>query len=258
MPGIGSYIGLSRNNDTQSGIFDLKEQQRFMSSVGWGIVKNGIVLNLDATNTSSYPRTGTTWTDLSSSACNFSSSVFPTFTAGVPSQFAFNGSTTTLIAPENSALNSNSITVEVWMKTNNVSQNGFLFEKGQVNTQYALFQNTGDVFYWRTQLSSVGNHDLTMTSSSYLSTTLWKQVVGTYTSGSKKIYVNGAAVATATPTGTVTTNANGASIGVYGGFNGSRGYYYNGNIGEVRVYNVALSDAEVLQNFNARRAKYGV
>lgn len=257
MPGIGSYIGLSRNNDTQSGIFDLKEQQRFMSSLGWGIVSSGLVLNVDASNTTSYPRTGTTVNDLSSSACNFSSSVFPTFTSGPPSQFAFNGSTNTLIAPENSALNSNSITVEVWLKTNNTNQNGFLFEKGQVNTQYSLFQNASDNVYWRTYLST-GQNDLTIVASNYLSTTAWKQVVGTYTSGTKKIHINGSAVATGTPTGTVTTNANGASIGVYGGYNGSRGYYLNGNIGEVRVYNIALTDTQVLQNFNARRAKYGV
>jgi hypothetical protein len=48
------------------------------------------------------------------------------------------------------------------------------------------------------------------------------------------------------------------SIGVFGGFNGVRGYYYNGNIGTVKVYNRALSAAEVAQNYNAQKSRFGL
>jgi hypothetical protein len=48
------------------------------------------------------------------------------------------------------------------------------------------------------------------------------------------------------------------SIGVYGGFNGSRGYFYNGNIAIVRVYNRVLSASEVAQNYNATKTRFGL
>ena len=48
------------------------------------------------------------------------------------------------------------------------------------------------------------------------------------------------------------------SIGVYGGFVGGRGYYYNGNLSICRVYNKALTAQEISTNFNALRGRYGL
>ena len=50
----------------------------------------------------------------------------------------------------------------------------------------------------------------------------------------------------------------GKGIGVYGGFSGSRGYYYNGSIANVQIYNRALSAAEILQNYNATKWRFGL
>ena len=61
-----------------------------------------------------------------------------------------------------------------------------------------------------------------------------------------------------TASGTIATNANGSSIGVYGGYNGARSYYFNGTIGSVKVYNRALSATEIAQNFDSHRSRYGV
>ena len=45
---------------------------------------------------------------------------------------------------------------------------------------------------------------------------------------------------------------------MYGGENGSRGYWYDGKIGLVRVYNKELSETEVKQNFESSRGRFGV
>ena len=172
--------------------------------------------------------------------------------------FSFNGSSNLLVFPENSIMNTNSPTVEVWIKTSALSQNGFWFEKGTVNSSYSLFQE-GSNIVWRTVNSGSTPYDnLLATTASYLSTSAWAHIVGTYTTGSKRLYINGVQVASNTVTGTIATNTNGCSIGVYGGFNGSRGYWYNGSIGNVKVYNRALSAAEVQQNFEATRGRYGI
>ena len=175
----------------------------------------------------------------------------------------YNGSNNCIIAAESSALNNQNITVEVWIKTNALSQNGFFFEKGNVNTQYSLFQEGGNIV-WRQNLNggtgtNASNYSsMTVTTASYISTSNWAHIVGTYISGTRCLYINGVLVATDSTTGQIQYNTNGTSVGSYGGYNGGRGYYYNGQIGIVRVYSKVLTAAEVTQNFNAQRARFKV
>lgn len=168
--------------------------------------------------------------------------------------FSFNGSSNYMIFPENSDFNVQTLTVEAWVKTNATTQNGFWFEKGTVNSQYALFQEGGSIT-WRLTTNVAS---LTAPTASYMNTSQYAQVVGTYTAGDRRIYVNGVQVASDTLNYSIPTNAGGCSIGAYGGFSGSKSYYFNGNIGLVRVYNRALSANEVRQNFNALRGRYGI
>lgn len=168
--------------------------------------------------------------------------------------FGFNGSNSIITSPNNTALDTQTPTVEVWIKTNSLNQNGFFFEKGSVNSQYALFQE-GTNIQWRMNIGGITN--LT-TSSSVLSTSSWCQVVGTYISGTRRLYVNGVQVNADTQTGTIATNSSGMSVGAYGGTSGSNAYFYNGNIGIVRVYSNPLTAAQVMQNFNATRGRYGI
>jgi len=180
----------------------------------------------------------------------------PSFSTSSLGSFSFNGTNQIIIAPENSALNTQSPTVEVWVKTNNTTQNGFFFEKGNVNTQYSLFQENATIV-WRTM--GLSNQSMYATTATYMSTSSWAHVVGTYSGGVKTIYINGVPVTSASGvTGTIETNANGISIGAYGGYNGGRSYYYNGEIGMVKVYDRVLTPAEVLQNYNAGKGRYGL
>lgn len=168
--------------------------------------------------------------------------------------FSFNGSSNLITFPENTIFNTQTPTVEVWVRTNATSQNGFFFEKGNVNTQYALFQEGANIT-WR-HTTNVGS--LVAPAASFINTSQYAQIVGTYTAGDRRIYVNGIQVASDSLNYTLPTNSSGCSIGVYGGATGSRGYYFNGTIGVVKVYNRALSAAEVQQNFNALRGRYGL
>jgi hypothetical protein len=91
-----------------------------------------------------------------------------------------------------------------------------------------------------------------------INTTGWFQVVGTFITGSRKLYVNGILKNSDSATGTITTNNGGMSIGVYGGYSGSRSYYYNGDIAIVRVYNKVLLASEVLNNYDALKNRFGL
>ena len=215
------------------------------------IVTDGLVLALDAADKNSYPGSGTTWRDMSGNNITGSLINSPTFNTSNGGNFGFI-TDDYVIMEENSALNTQTPSVEVWIKTNATTQNGFWFEKGQVNTQYSLFQESTSIVWRQSNRSQYTN------TATYITTTNWAQIVGTYTSGDRKTYINGILRTSDTQTGTVNTNTNGMSIGVYGGFNGGRGYYYNGNIAIVRVYNRVLSASEILQNYNAQKSRFNL
>lgn len=223
-------------------------------SIGYNpsIVTNGLVLCVDAGNPRSYPGSGTQWNDATSSGFNFSLTNGPVYSSSNLGSFTFDGVNDFASASDNTALNTQTPTVEVWVKTNATNQNGFWFEKGNVNTQYALFQEGGFI-KWRMNIGGIT--ELATTTASFMNTSNWFQVVGTYTSGSRILYINGVQVNSDTQTGTISTNSSGMFIGAHGT---GTGYWYNGNLSIVRVYNRALSAAEVLQNFNAARGRYGI
>jgi hypothetical protein len=160
----------------------------------------------------------------------------------------FNGNNSVITAPNNSIFDTQSPSVEVWIKTNALSQNGFFFEKGTVNTQYSLFQE-GSSIVWRQ-----GSNSQYTTTANFINTSQWAHIVGTYAAGSRNTYINGVLVTSDTLNAPVGVNPSGITIGSYN----SGGYFYNGSIGIVKVYNRAISAAEVRQNFNALKGRYGL
>jgi hypothetical protein len=153
--------------------------------------------------------------------------------------------------PNSTLLDTQTPSVEVWIKTNATAQAGFWFEKGTVNTQYALFQEGTDIV-WRS--GPLG--DLRVLASNFINTANWYQIVGTFISGRRRLYINSNLVHSDTLAATLATNSGGMSIGAYGGYTGEKGYHYNGNLAICRVYNKELTPAEVLQNYNATKGRF--
>jgi hypothetical protein len=166
--------------------------------------------------------------------------------------FSFNGSNSHCTMPNNTIFDTQTPTVEAWIRPSTLNQNGFIFEKGTVNTQYSLFFEGANIV-WR-HASTAGGYSNIYTSTSPMTVNQWNHVVGTFTSGNRRVYINGNLVASDAPVQTIPTNNNGQTIGMYN----SGGYYYNGSIGVVRVYNRALTANEVSNNFNALRTRYGI
>lgn len=153
----------------------------------------------------------------------------------------------------------NTQTIECWCYSSSFVQNGFMFEKttnGSVNTQYSFFfNNSSSHLYYRTY--GLTPRDLVLTTSnSGVVNNQWNHMVATFDGSTKRIYVNGVQKTSASTTGTITANTTGAAyIGTYGSF---VGYPFNGKIGVTKIYNRALTAAEVAQNFNALRGRYGL
>jgi hypothetical protein len=210
-----------------------------------------MVFSMDFSNRRTYSGSGTTVTN---AVNNITGTLYNTPTFGSSRSrkfFSFNGTNQYIGFSNSTLLDTQTVSVAVWARTNNTTQDGFFFEKGAVNTQYSLFQ-AGANFVWRQYTTTLNS--LTVTASNYVNTSNWFFIVGTFTSGDRRMYINGVQVASDTLAGTLATNASGMTIGSYN----TGGYYYNGDIGLVRVYTKVLTSTEVRQNFNALRGRFGL
>ena len=226
----------------------------FGQNLGSNLVTSGLVLHLDAGKTASYPGTGTTWTDISSSAMT-ATLQNTTYSSSSGGYFSFNGSNSAAVIPNNTVLDTQNLSIEVWMSpASSLSQQGFWLEKGTVNSQYSFFM-FGNTIYWRL---AGGGLDTTATVSSYMSLNNWYHMVGTHTNGAQKIYLNNSVIASNTGTTTITPSTAGVSIGNANGYASPSSYPFNGRIAVMRVYNKALTAAEVQQNYNDQKARFGL
>ena len=224
------------------------------------IVTDGLVFCMDFASVKCYPGSGASCRDLSVN--NFDGELInsPPYTSSTNNKFfSFNGATNSRLIriPNSTLLDTQTPSVEVWIKTNATNQNGFWFEKGTVNTQYSLFQE-GTTILWRHNFGTYNQLTTTTSAGAGINASGWFQVVGTFITGSRKLYVNGILKNSDSATGTIATNNGGMSIGAYGGYSGGRGYYYNGDIAIVRVYNKELLASEVLNNYNALKNRFGL
>ena len=159
----------------------------------------------------------------------------------------FDGSNDFVSFPSSNVFDTQTVTVEVVVKPAAISQNGFWFEKGSVNTQYSLFME-GSTIVWR----QAGNSQYTSTNT--MTVNAWNHVVATYTAGQRRTYVNNILRTSDTLNVALNTNQGAQFIGSYN----SGGYHYNGEIGIVKVYNKALTAEEIAKNYANYKTRFNL
>ena len=233
------------------------------------IVTDGLTCNLDVTNVLSYPNTGTTWYDLSGSGNNgglgIGSPTFSTFDS--KRSIRFSNQNKNVYAPpyDGFALNSNpgisasstSFTFESWFYqvTADNGQIVILSNAGSCDG-YRWGPNGGNT-YWLFGDSTCQQFNEGTVSNSSTLLGRWVQMVGIFDrantlGGGLKFYnyVNGtlqSSVGIYNPT--ISLNAPGmvACCGAFDGY-----------ISVVRVYNRALTPAEITKNWNAQKSYFGL
>jgi hypothetical protein len=220
------------------------------------IVMDGLVLALDAGNPKSYPGSGTTWSDLSGNGNNGTNSNM-TYSSTNGGIFYFNDSSSVSIIPNSSSLNpTTGLTIESWVKFDGNS-NDFIFEKGNVNTQYSLFSHSSDIVF-RTYHSGDASYHTQSPSKSSVGVVngQWHYIVGSWDGTMKRIYIDGVLQNSVSKSGNLVTQSTGAAVGRFGGT--TAGYYFGGYIPKVSVYNRGLSASEIQKNFQATRGRFGI
>lgn len=207
------------------------------------IVTNGLVLNLNADMVSSYPAINTAWYDVSGGGNNGTLTNGPTFDSngfitfdGIDDQCPF-------YAPGLGG----TATVEMWTKC--ISLSGKMF----FGWAYYDVWTNGDTIGYNT-----GNSDIYGMSSALVSSLgivgNWKHLVFEMRSDvpytNNKIYVNGVNQTLSqqySSENTSTRNFNSGNGTICGWLGG--GYYMNQQVSSFRVYNRALTQTEILQNY---------
>jgi hypothetical protein len=208
------------------------------------IVTNGLVLCVDAGNIRSYSGTGLT-------ANGLVGGIGGTLVNGVGfgstnyGYFVFDGTNDHINFGNSSSVRLLNGTVSAWVKT---SSPGGSF-RGIIAKQFAygLFYNDSVLVAYDWGASATRSTSINIADGN------WKNVVMSFQSGvnnGTKIYINGSPVLTTTITWVNDTQ------NLFGGAEASAGQYAACFGSIFSLYNRVLSDSEVLQNYNATKARY--
>lgn len=227
-------------------------------------VTTGLVYYVDAGNPSSYSGSGSTLTDISGQGLGVSTLYnSPTFTsAGQSSYFTFNGSnqyafTGDLISAFNPPSNL-PVTLEMWSYA--ASDNGCLIvEEGTSTPDGGWYDSQQEIVSGSVKMRM---YNLSVLTAGTYNRSTWNQTVLTYDGTTVRSYLN-------TVAGTTTTGSRqapwqyGYNHLYYGLMVGTAtnlgdGSYLAGRWAVFKVYNKALTAAEVTQNYNALRGRYGL
>ena len=158
-------------------------------------------------------------------------------------------------------------TVSVWFYSTSVSNYrnpidcNFNYNATTGNIGPRLEQNSSGNLVWTVSGNTTNNavaDSFTVQSSGLLANT-WYNAVITWTSGSASTYLNGVPVTinASTPSGFVNV-FNNVVIGKGFHLDAASTRSFVGKVPTVMIYNRSLTAAEVVQNFNAQRGRYGV
>ena len=245
------------------------------------IVQSGLVLNLDAGNPYSYAGSGTTWIDVSGAVNDFAAVGSPTYSTN---EFILNGTTQYFYLSAASGFfisSTNNLyadvgyawSISVWFKfpVSPTSVRDATVNAG--NCSYCIFGNGGGIGGGETLALFVsgisgtyaGVHPYycmvglrggkTQLSLGSVNTNTWNNVVVTWDGSASRGYFNGVDRGALTSAGQG-MQINGYTIGSQAG--GASSHHFEGSVSQTFVYNRAISAAEVLQNYNATKGRFGL
>jgi hypothetical protein len=223
------------------------------------IVRDGLVLCLDAANPRSYPKSGTTWSDLAGANNGTLTNMTDNFNQDDKGSLSFDGSNE-YVTFDTQALPS-TITVELWVILDTITgvhDNSFLMgHENSSNGSYRInYSNTSISWACCTTNNSWYSTGTSITSSSFSTGSKIYHVVGTYDGSNNKIYIDGVLHGTgANISGNIKSATGNYTLSKPAATNLN---YFKGRIYSNRRYSRALTASEVLQNYNATRGRYGI
>ena len=224
------------------------------------IVKDGLVLWLDAGRAESYGGDGTTWRDLSGNGNNGTLQSGVGFTADEGGSLIFDGVNDKVQTINNVNISGDfSATLSVWVKFIELST-GYrcicMFGSTGTMEGFSIFSNIPAYGSGSIAIGFYGINNAYI--SSIVTTNTWYNLTATKTPGAvsssnTKLYINNI-LQTLVFNTSLTPNATNAVA--YVGNDPANEVSNNMNVSNCSIYNRALSAAEVSQNYNALKGRY--
>jgi len=218
------------------------------------IVTDGLVLNLDAGFVPSYPRSGTTWSDISTNVKTGTLNNGPIYSSEYNGVLIFDGTDDIVIGYSGTLPNTSECTFEMVINMSQWSSYGQIFYIGNGSFNHNIpyiafsFYNVINTLVFSTNKTSGGSR-LVHNTNTIINSNTWYHCIGRMGNGVLSLYLNGVSKSTYNlPSEYIADVANQLT---YIGGGVSTGFVsdFNGKIALCRVYNRALSQTEVQQNY---------
>jgi hypothetical protein len=158
----------------------------------------------------------------------------------------------------NTVFNNTAGTWGVWFNPNTITNAGLFGRRllhqsdNSGNRETNISLNNGRVTWYGYAASS---YVWNLVADSPVTVNTWNQVIGTYDGSNAYLYINGAPRTSSIQSGPVGT----ATVPLYIGRVGFNNVgIYSGSMSNIQVYNQALTQFQVWQNFNAYKSRYGI
>jgi len=237
---------------------------------------SGPVLYLDAGNISSYPGTGTTWTDLSGNNNNGTLINSPAFDSGNGGSIVFNGTNNYMrLGSPNVSLAPSEVTMLFWIYNNYPGYYLGVFQRdtvtgaalntplpwtGWMQVGYGSAGGTNN-FFIINGVKAVANRLSRYVYDNPLDRPIYSSSNLGYFPGPGSQNFCFQLQSSISVSNTI-TNYTWSDLGnrLVGVPNYSLAYskYLNGNISQIQIYNRALSNTECLRNYDSTKARYGL
>ena len=166
------------------------------------------------------------------------------------SAFQFDGTQSYLLAANSAVLNSDYTTVSCWIYVNKLPGQGeaYLLSLGGWQERWKVSLPSHGKLVWTTNETS-GISDMDAGDANALTPGVWKHLAFVHDGAMDRIYIDGAQVAAKAVTGTL--NSTTKPLGI--GYNPiDVGNYFDGNLDEVEIFDVALSAQQVADLYTAQ------
>jgi len=224
------------------------------------LITDGLVLRLDPANIKSYQGTGTILKDLTTNISDFTLVVPPTYNTN--GFFTFNGTSQYASRANTASLKpTNEISIEQWLNADNWNAGTSAAYKCALScTQSGGYSHNIWSGNFYSYIYAGGKYLIPSASVSNFSG--WHHFVTTFDGRYAKLFIDGDLANTddyGSANKTMTYSNNSIFLGAEAGSGtATEGFYWQGKIGNTSIYNKALSNAEILQNYNNTKIRYNI
>ena len=221
---------------------------------GPDIVDDGLVFAVDAGSTRSYAGSGTTVNNLISSttATLTNGTGFSTSNGGL---WTFDGTDDYIQVNTTTTPATGAFTIEFIYQISNIGGRGGMFERKPTSPYNGVTLGQGGSNNWAFSVNN-GSQSVTY-NAPYPTTNTWYHDVGVYDGvNTVKFYRNGVLLGTTTGStlGNLDTGGTRDDLRIFR--RDSNSGVIGGKVANFRTYNIALTAAEVLQNYNAQKNRF--